>query len=115
MSCGDHLRHIGQTYLHRLASFGIGRLGCVTFVTNVAHYPGGLSMPDASQPPRAQLNPSALSVEEAALVLSRAGGQQVTETMIREDIAEGAPTNPSGTINLVHYAAWLVKEIAGGD
>ena len=72
-------------------------------------------MPDAAQSPRAQLNPAALSVEEAAMVLTRAGGQQVAEAMIHEDIAEGAPTNPDGTINLVHYGAWLVKEMAGGD
>ena len=35
--------------------------------------------------------------------------------MIELDIAEGAPTNADGTLNLVHYAAWLVKEMAGGD
>ena len=34
--------------------------------------------------------------------------------MIREDIAEGAPTNADGTLNLVHYAAWLVQEMADG-
>jgi hypothetical protein len=35
----------------------------------------------------------------------------------RADIDAGAPTNADGTINLVHYAAWLVKEMseAGGD
>jgi hypothetical protein len=26
----------------------------------------------------------------------------------------GAPTNADGSINLVHYAAWLVKEMATG-
>jgi hypothetical protein len=28
------------------------------------------------------------------------------------DVDAGAPTNGDGTINLVHYAAWLVKEMA---
>ena len=32
------------------------------------------------------------------------------------DIDAGAPTNGDGTINLVQYAAWLVKEMANrGD
>jgi hypothetical protein len=35
--------------------------------------------------------------------------------MIRADLAAGAPVNTDGTINLVHYAAWLVKERSGGD
>ncbi len=35
--------------------------------------------------------------------------------MIREDIAEAAPANADGTVNLVHYAAWLVREMASGD
>jgi hypothetical protein len=53
-------------------------------------------------------------------VLSRLGGKPVTEDMLRADIDAGAPTNANGTINLVHYAAWLVKEMAasgggGGD
>jgi len=72
-------------------------------------------MPDSNQSPRNALTPTALSIAEAALVLTRTGGQTVTEAMIREDIAEGAPTNANGTLNLVHYAAWLVKEMAGAD
>jgi hypothetical protein len=44
------------------------------------------------------------------------GGKPVTEEMLRADMAAGAPTNANGTINLVHYAAWLVKEMSvGGD
>ena len=37
-----------------------------------------------------------------------------TVKMLQADIADGAPTNADGTMNLVHYAAWLVKEMAGG-
>ncbi len=72
-------------------------------------------MPDDEQQPRNQLNPTALSVEDAALVLSRTSGQAITEDMIRQDVADGAPTNIDGTLNLVHFAAWLVKEMSGGD
>ena len=63
-----------------------------------------------------QLNPMALTVTEAARALSAAAGRSVTPEMIETDVAGGAPTNPDGTINLVRYAAWLVKEMsAGGD
>ena len=72
-------------------------------------------MPDDDQHPRSPLNPTALSVEDAALVLTRTSGQAVSEAMIQEDIADGAPTNADRTLNLVHYAAWLVKEMAGAD
>jgi hypothetical protein len=61
------------------------------------------------------LNPNALSVANAARLLSKVGGERVTEEMIRADLAAGAPVNPDGTINLVHYTAWLVKERTGGD
>jgi hypothetical protein len=66
-----------------------------------------------------RLNPAALPVADAARVLTRLGGKPVTDAMLRADIDAGAPTNANGTINLVHYAAWLVKEMsvggAGGD
>jgi hypothetical protein len=61
------------------------------------------------------LNPNALTVPQVVRLLKRAGSAAVTEEMIRADLAAGAPANPDGTINLVHYAAWLVKEMAGGD
>jgi hypothetical protein len=66
-----------------------------------------------------RLNPAALPVADAARVLTRLGGTPVTEAMLRADIDAGAPTNADGSVNLVHYAAWLVKEMsvggAGGD
>lgn len=61
------------------------------------------------------LDPTALTPEDAARLLSRAGGQPVTVEMLQADIAAGAPTNADGTINLVHLAAWLVKEMGRGD
>ena len=63
-----------------------------------------------------RLNPGALPVADAARVLTRLGGKPVTEAMLRADLDAGAPTNADGSVNLVHYAAWLVKEMsAGGD
>ena len=58
---------------------------------------------------------TALTAEQLAKVLSAAGGRRITEEMIRADIEAGAPVNSDGTVNLIHYTAWLVKEMAGGD
>ena len=64
---------------------------------------------------RKPINPAALSLADAARLLTKVGGPSITEAMLRDDVAAGAPTNAGGTINLVHYAAWLVKEMGRGD
>ena len=58
---------------------------------------------------------TALTVAQAAKVLSAAASRRITEDMLRTDIDAGAPVNADGTLNLVHYAAWLVREVSGGD
>ena len=52
---------------------------------------------------------TALNAEQLAKVLSAAGGRRITEEMICADMDAGAPVNPDGTVNLIHYTAWLVK------
>jgi len=64
---------------------------------------------------RRTLNPSALSLADAAKVLSAAGCGRVTVEMLQEDVAAGAPTNADGSINLVRYGAWLNTKDAHGD
>ena len=59
-----------------------------------------------------QLRITAMSPSDLAKLLSRLSGKQVSEEMLQADIAAGAPANADGTVNLVHYAAWLVKEVA---
>jgi hypothetical protein len=63
------------------------------------------------------LNPTAMSLPDAARLLSAVGVQPVSEATIRSDIEAGAPTNADGTLNLVHYAAWLLREMgrSAGD
>ena len=61
-----------------------------------------------------RLNPAALTLADAARRLSGAGGQRISVEMLEADVAEGALTNADGTLNLVGYAAWLVKEAASG-
>lgn len=57
-----------------------------------------------------KLNPNALPIDAAVKLLSRLGGR-ITAEQLRTDIAAGAPTNADGTLNLVHYAAWLIREL----
>jgi hypothetical protein len=62
----------------------------------------------------AGLNPNALSLTDAARLLTKAGGRPVTADMLQADLTAGAPENADGTINVVHYAAWLVKGMGSG-
>ncbi len=55
---------------------------------------------------------SALPIEQVAALLKHAGSQITDEERIHADIAAGAPVNPDGTMNLVAYGAWLVRELA---
>lgn len=65
--------------------------------------------------PGPQLSPQALRLADLVRILSAIGTRPVTVEMIQADIDAGAPANPDGTINLVNYAAWLVKEMGHGD
>ena len=58
---------------------------------------------------------TALSVADLARLLERAGVRDASEERIRHDLAAGAPVNADGTVNLVHYAAWLTREAGRGD
>lgn len=68
--------------------------------------------PSSEGTPR--LDPAAMSIKDAAMLLTKASGVRVEASQIRQDIEAGAPTNDDGTINLVRYAAWLVLEMATG-
>lgn len=61
------------------------------------------------------LNPQAMTLADAARVFSAAAGATIDVAMLEADVAAGAPVNADGTINLVHYAAWLVREKARGS
>ena len=61
------------------------------------------------------LNPQALSVEAVARILTASGRKPVTVEMVRDDIDDGAPVNADGTISLIVYAAWIVREMGRAD
>jgi hypothetical protein len=70
---------------------------------------------NAQDVPITGLRMTALTVENLAKILSKSGARTVTADTIRTDITAGAPVNPDGTVNLVAYAAWLVKGSTGGN
>ena len=55
------------------------------------------------------VDPAALTPAVLAKMLA------VPEEKIREHLAAGAPTGPDGIVNLVHYVAWLNRELANRD
>jgi len=60
------------------------------------------------------LDPNRLTPEQAAKLLSAAARVRVPVEHITADLEAGAPANPDGTMNLVHYAAFLLKEMGRG-
>lgn len=66
-------------------------------------------------PEKRALNPAALPLDDAAQLLAALGKRRISIEMLRADLDAGAPLNSDGTLNLVAYAAWLVREAARGD
>jgi hypothetical protein len=62
-----------------------------------------------------KLGPTTMTPTEVARLLSRVGEYPVTVEMIDADVVAGMPTNANGTMNLLHVAAWLLKEMGRGD
>jgi hypothetical protein len=61
------------------------------------------------------VDPNRLTPQQAANLLSAAAKVRISVAQIEEDIQSGAPTNPDGTLNLMQYAAWLVKGMGRGS
>ncbi len=51
--------------------------------------------------------------EDLLVLLKKSGSRKATAETIEADIAAGAPVNNDGTINIIEYAAWLIKETNG--
>ena len=61
------------------------------------------------------LNPVSLSVADLVRILIASGFNGATVDTVQADLAKGAPQNPDGTINVAHFAAWLLRETGSGD
>lgn len=61
------------------------------------------------------LNPNGLTPQQLADLLSAASHVRITREQIERDIGSGAPTNQDGTMHLVQYTAWLLRELPHGN
>lgn len=71
------------------------------------------SNPDGRQ--AGGISPQSLRLEDVAKIMSGLGPKRVTVEMLLADIDDGAPVNRDGTLNLIHYASWLAKELLCGS
>ena len=61
------------------------------------------------------VDPNRLTIEQAAKLLSAAAKVVVPVEHIAADLEAGAPRNADGTMNLMWYAAWLVRGMGNAD
>ena len=69
--------------------------------------PGQLPQPNI--PPA--VNPLAIPLAELAKMLTHVSGRTISVEQLRLDVENGAPATADGRVNLVHYAAWLAREV----
>ena len=60
-------------------------------------------------------NPRSLQKEMVVKALQAAGSRTITLESLNADIDEGAPVNEDGTIDIIAYAAWILKGNRYGD
>ena len=65
--------------------------------------------------PPEKIDPLNLTSAQAAQIISKAGGEKVTEDEILATIKSGAPALANGNINLIHLGAWLLREMNDVD
>jgi len=56
------------------------------------------------------VSPTRMPIEVLGQVVARGSSVEEAVARIRRDIEAGAPVNHDDTMNMVSYAAWLVKE-----
>ena len=62
-----------------------------------------------------QLSITSLPLEQAAKLLAKAGSQRASVALLQRELEAGAPRNGDGTLNLIHYAAWVAREEARAE
>ena len=63
----------------------------------------------------AEYKPKHLTKEEVVKVLKLSGSRTITMENLERDIAEGAPLNEDGTMDIIAYGAWILKGNRNGD
>jgi len=60
-------------------------------------------------------NPTALPKDVLVKALKVAGSRTISDESLAADIEAGAPVNENGTVNIIAYAAWILKGNLNGD
>ena len=64
---------------------------------------------------REELDPNSMTAKQAALLFSKLARRRIPAEQVQADIDAGAPTDENGRLNVLTYAAWLLKEMNRGD
>ena len=59
-----------------------------------------------------EISLTALTPDQLVDILAKAGSESSSIERLNLDLQSGAPVNSDGTINLIHYMAWLVGELS---
>lgn len=62
-----------------------------------------------------ELNVPPMTKTNFIQVLQHYGCQTISTEKLDEQIAAGAPVNDDGTINIVNFTAWLLKELCHAE
>jgi hypothetical protein len=55
-----------------------------------------------------------MAIEDVVRILKKCGSKKASKKLIAEYIKQGLPVEDD-KINMLEFAAWLVKEVAGGN
>lgn len=56
------------------------------------------------------VNLAALTPEQMAEILTKAGGRPIDIDQVMRDIESGAPVDADGKLNMLAYTAWLARD-----
>ena len=62
-----------------------------------------------------EYKPKHLTKDEVVKVLKLSGSRTISQENLERDIAEGAPVNEDGTMDIIAYGAWILKGNRNGD
>ena len=69
---------------------------------------------DDSQKSANSLRLDSMTPQQAAKIFSHVYGQNITEQQVRDIATAGELLRPDDTFNLIHYCAYIVKEMGRG-
>ena len=62
-----------------------------------------------------ELNVPPMNKAQFIQVMQHYGCRSITEEKLEEHLAAGAPVNEDGSINIVNFTAWILKELCHAE